>query len=156
MKKIFGALISFLIVVSFAESVCSAGQFDRIISASEVEKITGLTGIKQVPRDPKDKFRNGDLNFVGKHDEPLVMLQFRPSFVVDAMKSDSGYFKASLQGIGDEAFSSPAFDPQFSVNFVKGNYLAVVTTDIDPKDKKKTVLTMDQLVSIAKLVASRM
>jgi len=31
-----------------------------------------------------------------------------------------------------------------------------VTTHVDPKDKTKTVLKIDQLIALAKLVASRM
>jgi len=156
MKKFLVIAVSFLIVAAWGGKVSAAGQFDHIISAADVEKLTGLKGVKQVPREPLNKFRNGDLNFVMSNDQPLLMIQFRPAFVLDDMKADSGYYKAPLKGIGDEAFTSPAFAPQFSVNFQKGSYVAVVTTVIDPRDNKKTVLTMDQLIALAKLVASRM
>ena len=72
------------------------------------------------------------------------------------MKSDSGYYKTSLPGIGEEAFTSPSFDPQFSVNLIKGNHVAVITTHIDGQDRKKTVLKMEHLIALAKLVAARM
>jgi len=156
MKKLLVAALSFLVMASLAGRVSAAGQFDHIITTADVEKITGLKGVKQVPREPLNKFLNGDLNFVTGSSQPLLMIQFRPVFVFDDMKADSGYYKAPLQGIGEEAFTSPAFAPQFSVNFRKGNYIAVVTTDIDPRDKKKTGLSMDQLIALAKLVASRM
>jgi hypothetical protein len=155
MKKLGVALLSVLLLSGFAVRAF-AGQYDHIIAAADVEKITGLTGVKQVPREPLNKFKNGDLNFVGSNNEPILMIQFRPLFVFDAMKADGGYFKAPLQDVGEEAFTSPAFDPQFSVNFRKGNYIAVVTTHIDPKDKSKTVLKMDQLIALAKLIAQRM
>lgn len=132
-----------------------AAQFDNIISAADVEKVTGMKGVKEVPRDRTSKFKNGDLNFI-VNNQPILMIEFRPAFAFDAMKADSGYYKTAMQGIGEEAFTSPAFDPQFSVNFRKGRYVAVITTHIDSKDKKRTILSMDHLVSLAKLVASRM
>jgi hypothetical protein len=156
MKKYALALMSLLVLAGFAATAIAAGQYDHIITAADVEKLTGLTGVKQVPREPLNKFRNGDLNFVTKTDQPLLMIQFRPGFMLETLKADSGYFKAAVKGIGDEAFTSPSFDPQFSLNFRKGQYVAIVTTDIDPKDKKKTMLSMDQLTALAKLVASRM
>ncbi len=156
MKKFVLAMMSFALMAGLAATLHAEGQFDHIINAADVEKITGLKGVKQVPREKLNKFRNGDLNFVLSDDKPILMVQFRPSYVFAAMKADSGYVKASIPGVGEEAFSSPAFDPQFSVNFLKGKYYAIVTTHVDSKNKTQTVLKMDQLIAIAKLVASKM
>ena len=156
MKKIFLAIMSLAIIASLSAMVYAEGQFDHVINAADVEKLTGLKGVKQVPREKLNKFRNGDLNFVLSDDKPILMIQFRPGYVFAAMKADSGYVKASVPGVGQEAFSSPAFAPQFSINFLKGNYFAIVTTHVDAKDKTKTVLSMDQLIAIAKVVASKM
>ena len=153
MKKFFLAMMSLAIMAGLSATVYAEGQFDHVITTADVEKLTGLKGVKQVPREKLNKFRNGDLNFVLSDDKPLLMIQFRPGYVFEAMKADS---KASIPGVGEEAFSSPAFDPQFSVNFLKGNYYAIVTTHVEEKDKTKTVLNMDQLIAIAKLVASKM
>jgi len=156
MKQAFVWVVIAGILAGLAGAAAAAGQYDHIITAADVEKITGLTGVKQVPREALNKFRNGDLNFVLANDQPILMVQFRPSFIFDQMKSDSGYYKAAVPGIGEEAFTSPSFEPQFSINIRKGHYMAVVTTHVDPKDKAKTVLKMDQLNALAKLVASRM
>jgi hypothetical protein len=156
MKKIWGILLVLLLVGGMLVPVFGSGQFDNILTTADVEKATGLSGVKQVPREPLNKFKNGDLNFVQSDGTPILMIQIRPDFVYETMKSDSGYFKAALPGIGEEAFTSPAFDPQFSINMHKGHYVTVVTTHVDPKDKTKTVLKMDQLIAIAKIVASRM
>lgn len=139
-----------------------AGQFDNIITAAEVEKATGLAGVRQVPRDKaapgytENKLLTGDLNFVRKDGQPILMIQFRPAFVFDQFKADTDYHKAPVPGIGSSAFSSPVYPPQYSINFVKGSYYAVVTTHLDPADKSRTLITFDQLVVIARLVASRM
>jgi hypothetical protein len=156
MKKFVLAMMSLAIIAALSVTVYAEGQFDHVINAADVEKITGLKGVKQVPREKLNKFKNGDLNFLQSDDKPLLMIQFRPSYVFAAMKADGGYVKASIPGVGEEAFSSPAFDPQFSINFLKGKYYAIVTTHVETKDKTKTTLKMDQLIAIAKLVASKM
>jgi len=156
MKKILGALLSLLIVAGCIAPVFAEGQFDHVITAADVEKATGLTGVKQVARVKLDKFRNGDLNFMTSDDKPLLMIQFRPLFLFDQMKADPGYFKAAVPAVGEAAFTSPAFAPQFSVNFIKGGHFGIVTTHVDPKDKNKTVLTMDQVINLAKVVASKL
>jgi len=106
MKKVLGAMLSLFVVVALTASVFAAGQFDHIITAADVEKITGLSGVKQVPREQLNKFRNGDLNFVLKDDQPILMIQFRPAFVFDDLKADSGYFKAAVPGVGEEALAA--------------------------------------------------
>lgn len=155
----------FLMSVAFilaAEIAGVAGQFDNVLSVADVEKATGLSGVKQVPRNKavdgitENKFLTGDINFVRADNQPILMVQFRPLFILEQLKSDAGYVKAQLQGLGEEAFTSPAFDPQTTVNFKKGNYVVVIATHIDPKDKTKTILKMDQVISLAKIVASRM
>lgn len=156
MRKLIVAVVSLLVIAGFAAPVFAEGQFDHVISSADVEKATGLSGVKQVPRVKLDKFRNGDLNFMTKDDKPLLMIQFRPLFLFDQMRSDPGYFKAAVPAVGEAAFTSPAFAPQFSVNFIKGGHFGIVTTHVDPKDKNRTVLTMDQVIAVAKLVASKM
>lgn len=158
-------LLVLVLVCAFAVGLVGnvrAGQYDNIVSAADVERATGLQGIKQVPRVKAtdgmtaNKLLTGDLNFVRQDGEPVLIIQFRPVFVYDGMKADSGYFKAAVPGIGDEAFLSPSFPPQNAVNIRKGSHVAVVTAHIDPKDSSKTIISLDQLTSVAKLVASRM
>ncbi|MDH4162130.1 MAG: hypothetical protein OEW15_05500 [Nitrospirota bacterium] len=157
-------LISAVIIVCLAGlfSSVSAGQFDNIISAADVEKATGLTGVKKVPRDKaapgytENKLLTGDINFVRSDGQPILMIQFRPAFVYDQFKADTEYNKGAVPGIGSDAFSSPVYPPQYTINFVKGNYYAAVTTHLDPKNESKTLIPFDQLTAISKLVASRM
>lgn len=156
MKRTVMIALAVIVVAVLIAPVFASGKFDNLITTSDVERATGLTGVKQVPREQQNKFRNGDINFISRDGQPLLMIEIRPDFVLDAMKADSGYFKAPVNGLGVEAFTSPAFDPQFSINLHKGNYVTVVTTHVDPKDKTKTVLKMDQLIAIAKIVAERM
>jgi hypothetical protein len=139
-----------------------AGQFDNIISAADVEKATGLSGVKQVPRQKavdgitQNKFLTGDLNFIRSDRQPIIEVQFRPAFAFDQFKGDSGFIKAPVPGLGDEAYTGPSFDPQTTVNFRKGAYFVAVSTHIDPKDKSKAVLKIDQVIAVSRIIASRM
>jgi hypothetical protein len=91
MKNAFAWVVLIGVLAGSAGSLSAAGQYDHIITAADVEKITGLAGVKQVPREPLNKFRNGDLNFVQGNEKPILMIQFRPAFIFDQMKADSGY-----------------------------------------------------------------
>jgi hypothetical protein len=142
MKRLAVAVVSFLVIAGLVAPVFAGGQYDHIISAADVEKATGPTGVKQAPREKLSRFRNGDLNFVMKDDRPILMVQFRPLFLYDQMKSDPGYFMAAVPGVGGAAFTTPDFAHQFSVIFIKGDHFAIVTTHVDPKDQNKMVLTM--------------
>ena len=150
------------LVIGLQVNIAAAGKFDTIISAADVEKATGLTGVKQVPRQKavegitENKFLTGDINFVRSDNQPILEIQFRPSFAFDQFKGDSGFIKAPVPGLGEEAYTSPSFDPQTTVNFKKGSYFVAVSTHINPKDKTKTMLKIDQVIAIAKTIASRM
>ena len=160
-KLLFLAVCSFL-VVSVLGGVNATGKFDNVITAADVEKATGLTGLKQVPRQKAvdgittNKFLTGDINFVRSDNQPVIAVQFRPSFAFDQFKGDSGFIKAPVAGIGDEAYTGPSFDPQTNVNFVKGGYYVAVATHVDPRDKTRAVLKIDQVIAVAKVIASRM
>lgn len=156
MKRFFTALMVVTLVSAFLTMSATAGSFDKLLTISDVEKITGLKGVKLVPRDHKSKVLTGDLNFVDGNGQPVLIVQFRPLFVYDKWKSDGGSFKESVSGIGEDAFTGPAFDPQFYVDFKKSNHTVVVSTVISSEDMMKTVLPMEKLFEIGKLIASRL
>jgi len=161
MKKWMTVALCLSLVVSIFGAVTASGKYENIISTSDVEKATGLTGLKQVPRQKAvdgvtgNKYLTGDINFVQANDQPIMVVQFLPSFAFDQFKGDSGFIKAQVQGIGDEAYTGPSFDPQTSVNFVKGGTYVTVSTLIDPRDKKKAVLPIEQVIAVAKVIAAR-
>jgi hypothetical protein len=162
MKKLLLAVVCLMLVAGLLNVVTATGKFDSIVTAADVEQATGLTGLKLVPRQKavhgitENKLLTGDINFVGADNQPVIAIQFRPSFAFDQFKEDSGFIKAAVKGIGDEAYTGPSFDPQTSVNFVKGDYYVAVATHIDPKDRHKTVLPIDKVIAVAKVVAARM
>ena len=161
MKKVLFAVVALVLVAGLLSVVTASGKFDNIINTADVEKATGLKGLKQVPRQKavdgitENKFLTGDINIVRADNLPVITVQFRPSFAFDQFKDDSGFIKAKVPGIGDEAYTGPSFDPQTSVNFVKSGYFVAVATNIDPKDRKKAVLPIDQVIAVAKIIAAR-
>jgi len=155
MKRLFTALTIIMLVTAFMTLPAIAGDLTKSLSISDVEKVTGLSGLKLVPRDQKSKVLTGDLNFVDPSGQPVLIIQFRPLFVFEKWKADGGSFKESVSGVGDDAFMGPAFDPQFFVDFKKGDHTVVVSTVISSDDMMKTVLPMEKLIEIGKLIASR-
>ena len=161
MRKWITAAVCMSLVIGVVGMVTASSRYENIISIIEVEKATGIKGLKQVPRQKAvggitgNKELTGDINFVQANDQPVIAVQFLPSFAFDEFKGDSGFIKAQVQGIGDEAYTGPSFDPQTSVNFVKGGTYVTVSTLIDPRDKKKAVLPIEQVIAVAKVIAAR-
>ena len=162
MKKGSFLLIGLALILCSHAAEVLAGKFDAILTAADVEKATGLKGVKKVPRQKavegitENKFLTGDINFTRSDNQPILEVQFRPSFAFDQFKGDSGFIKAPVPGLGEEAYTSPSFDPQTTVNFKKGLYFVAVSTHIDPKDRTRPVLKIDQVISVARTIASRM
>ena len=162
MKKWLVLAVCLGLVLGFNSLVLSSGQFDNILNSTDVEKATGLSGLKFVPRQQavagvtQNKLLTGDINFVRSDNQPVLEIKFRPSFAFDEFKGDTGFIKSPVKGLGDEAYTGPSFDPQTQVNFKKGAYYVSVSTHIDPKDRTKPVLKIDQVIAVAKVVAERM
>lgn len=156
MKRFFAALMVSVLLSAFVPMTALAGEFDKYLSISDVEKVTTMSGLKLVPRDQKSKVLTGDLNFVDSKGQPVLIVQFRPLFVYEKWKSDGGSFKSPVSGLGEDAFIGPAFDPQFFVDFRKGEHTVVVSTVISPDDMMQTILPLENLVEIGKLIAARL
>jgi hypothetical protein len=137
--------------VAFSQTKAASGA--QYLSVQDVEKITGLQGVKLVPPDPS-KGAGGDLNFANK-DGKLILMVNR-SLSSDAFysqtKKSSGGFK-DIQGVGDAAFIGPPGNYPYYVAFKKGKGSGTVTTF--PGDTAM-LLTIDQLKRVAQKIASEM
>jgi hypothetical protein len=124
------------------------------VTVNDVEKITGLHGLKIVPRDPS-KGAGGDLNFADQDGKLVVMVQrmlFSDALYAETQKM-KGVVKAEIAGVGDAAFSGPANNPQYFISFKKGKGSGSVASFLTLTG---TRLTLDQIKKIAQLVASGM
>ncbi len=132
-------------------NVAGAGS---LLTIADVEKVSGKTGLKLVPRDPT-KGAGGDLNFATADDKMLAMLVVADMSIFTQWKGHTTYNAGAIPGVGDEAYKGPGGPTQYLVFFRKGEKVASVSSFMDMATAKP-YLSMDQLTVLAKLVASRL
>lgn len=148
---VFLLLLSVSLVYPQAKPTAGPG----FLTVQDVEKITGLHGLKIVPYNPS-KGAGGDLNFADQDGKLVVMVQrmlFSDELYTQTKKM-KGVVKAEIAGVGDAAFSGPANDPQYFISFKKGKGSGSVATFLVLTGG--TRLTLDQVKRIAQLIASGM
>ncbi len=151
------ALFVFTMLVlstSMAFSQAKPASRAQYLTVQDVEKITGLQGVKLVPPDPS-KGAGGDLNFANKDGKLILMVNrsLSSDMFYSQTKNMKDTVKADVTGLGDAAFIGPAGMLQYFVSFKKGKGSGTVSTFLTFTG---TVLPMDQVKKVAQLVASGM
>jgi hypothetical protein len=126
-----------------------------LLTPADVEQVSGLTGIKVVPRG-SSAGAGGQVNLATADGKLVVIGSFGNGAEFDAMKSTPNY-REPLSGLGDAAFVGPSMDitqTLYIVAFKKGDHTAILTTFFEGTTTT-TVLSMDQLKALAAIVASR-
>ena len=148
------AVLVFLFLLS--SLIGSAGSFDNYLKTSDLEKATGLKGVKSIAKQSLPG-AGGDLNFATADEKLIVMIQ------VVGKSNYAGYkqmfFKADVKGVGDQAMEGTTIPKQPSnvVAFTKGTECVALTAFGDPASGgKKNMLTVAQMIELAKIMASRM
>jgi hypothetical protein len=127
-------------------------QYATYLSVADVERATGLKGVKQVPRSAD---ADGDLNFAGEDGRLILSATFVPAKAYAAAKSSKEGFKSLLKGVGEEAFVGPLGGPPlYILVFRKGAFAVILNTELESSTRAR--LTIEQLTEIAKTIASRM
>ena len=126
----------------------------QYLTVQDVEKITGLRGVKLVPRDPS-KGAGGDLNFANKDGKLILMVNRNLSsdMLYSQTKNMKGAVKEDIQGVGDAAFTGPAGALQYFVSFKKGKGSGTVATF---SGDTAMLLTIDQVKKVAQQIAAGM
>ena len=131
--------------------------YDSYLSVADVERETGLTGVKKIQFNPL-RFLGSDLNFVTSDGNKILSVEFSNvchynTYKIFVPKN----IKILLQDIGEEAFAGPDIENQvpYLLVFRQGDY-AVSLTAATTSDSQKNMLTLDQLVGIGKIIASRL
>jgi hypothetical protein len=128
----------------------------KYLTAADVEKISGMAGITAVGRNPMKGF-SGDLNFAKADGKMVVTAKFYDANWYAGSKRNTEQIKAMVPDIGDEAYIGPGFmDPQYTLVLLKGQQCVFLSTALVPGNPVTTVLTIDQLKEIGKLIASRL
>ncbi len=131
-----------------------------LITVADVEKVSGLTGIKQQVQGDSLTFRTQDNKLVLK-------VQVRNDRIYKQTKAEKLSFHASVSGIGDDAFDSPSDDINMGVRspdgkkqpyllwFLKGGTSVSLTTYAS-SSHPQFYLSQDKLRELAKVMVSRL
>ena len=144
----------FVLNASSAFSQTKPAPGAQYLTVQDVEKITGLQGVKLVPPDPS-KGAGGDLNFANKDGKLILMVNrnLRSDMLYTQTKNMKGAFKEDIQGVGDAAFTGPPGNYPYFVAFKKGKGSGTVSTFLTFTG---TVLPMDQIKKVAQQIVSGM
>jgi hypothetical protein len=155
-KTILGFLVVIMLLAVCIPVLAETSIYGKYLTIADVEKAGDIKGIKLVPHDPK-KGAGGDLNFADSQNNLILMVLFSSASTYDQSKALKDYVKATITGIGDTAFTGPAKNPQIMVYFKKGTQSVSLSTyyNLTGTGKNPTMLTMDQLIALSKIVASR-
>ena len=157
MHRRLTVLLVFTLLVSsasmaFSQTKTAPGA--QYLTVQDVEKITGLHGVKLVPANPA-KGAGGDLNFADK-DGKLILMVNRNLFsdmLYTQTRNMKGTVKEDIQEVGDAAFTGPAGNLQYFVSFKKGKGSGSVATFLTFTG---TLLPIDQVKKVAQQIASGM
>ena len=130
------------------------------LSVAEVEKVTGIKGVRIVAPGSQPGAGPG-LDFAGPDNTLIVMVNVGPAALYTRARTQKEMevggqtypmelFHANVPGVGDEAFDSPPGDTQYVIYLRKGTQAATVSTYLS---HGQPVLTMAQLTALAKFVA---
>jgi len=147
-------MICWLPTLSGAQS----SPYDKYLTISDVQDAGKLTGVKIVPYNPS-KGAGGNLNFALQDGTLVLIATFQTLQPKDYEKMKTqmkSSIKASVPGIGDEAFTGPPADPQYFIEFKKGTRLVSLSTFFNKANYGQTFLNIDQLCALAKVVAGRL
>jgi hypothetical protein len=159
-KEVSMSKISFLIWAlilcfsAFTYGVNSGSE--ELLNSKDVEKISGIQGIKLIPKNPVIG-AGGDLNFA-KGDSTLILtVAIQDSSMYKQWKNEEGFFHASVSGIGDEAFDGPSVgDSRYILIFRKSEKAISLSSFFNMQAGGKPFLSQEQLRELAKIVISRL
>jgi hypothetical protein len=122
--------------------------YDKFLTAADVEKVSGL-------KDLTRKVTERELKFA-ENTKLVLNVRFQGAKAYRLNKETPAYVKGEVAGVGEEAFYGPAANPQYVLIFRNKDFCVRLYTYIDKSDPSKTVLTIDQLIALGKIIASRM
>jgi hypothetical protein len=143
-KVILSLLVMAILLAAGLPILAEAGAYGKYLTAAEVEKAGGLKGVVMTESGNKLKFKDQHL---------ILEVQFLGAKTYKLNKETKEYVKAMVAGVGEEAFSGPAADPQYVLIFRQKDFCVRLTAYMNSDGK--FVLTMKQLIALGKIIASR-
>ena len=150
LSTLLAVSVLFLLAAATTPAQKPAGDY---ITIQDMEKVTGLTGLKVAPSDPS-KGAGGDHNFADSAGNLVLMTQkMSGRTMYEGNKKMKSYVKGPVPGVGDEAFNGPPGDYPYFLFFLKGDTSVSLATYFGKGGK--TRISMEKLIELAKLIASR-
>jgi len=149
------------VMIFCALFVCSLSytfpeDLEKLLTVKDVEKVTGRTGVKLIPKNPV-KGAGGDLNFALADDTILVIAAVQDAEMYETWKKQEGFFHAAVSGIGDEAFEGPSIGKSHYIFiFKKGKTAVSLSSFFDMNSGGDPYLNQEQLRKLAKIMISRL
>lgn len=140
-----------------AVSQTAAADAAKLLTPSDIEKVSDLTGLKVVPKDPSAG-AGGDVNIADSTGKLVAMLVLESQETWDGWLTD-GFTESEpvTPPVGDESFIGPNPDTSakpYIFGFRKGEHAVLIETYMDTDGE--TVLSMDQLRKLAEVAYSRL
>jgi hypothetical protein len=156
-KRAWTLGLAMLIVLSFGAGLQpQSNPYNKYLNVADIQKVTGMTGVNEVPREPR-KGAGGHLNFASQSGDLILIASFLTAADYNSYKSAKGMLKEPVPGVGDEAFIGPGGeDPSYMLIIRKGDKCLGLSTFMKIDDPGKTQLAMDQVIAIGKIVIDRM
>ncbi len=132
--------------------------YENYLTPADIEKVTGMTGVKSIPRDPKIG-AGGNLNFATSDNNLIVMIQVVSKSYYEGYKQ---FYKGDITNLGEEAMRGATIqnNAENLVAFTKGYYCVALTVFADMKKADQSaftpMLTIEQTTELAKIIESRM
>jgi hypothetical protein len=139
---------------SMVFSQTKAAPGGQYLTVQDVEKITGLQGVKIVPPNAS-KGAGGDLNFADKDGKLILMVNrsLSSDMFYSQTKNMKDTVKEEIQGVGDAAFIGPPGNYPYFVAFKKGKGSGTVSSFLGFTGP---LIPIDQVKKAAQKVASGM
>jgi len=135
-----------------AAIVSGAPQFAKFLTITDIERVTGLKGVKMVPKGPD---ADDDLTFASQDGKVILAVTFLPASAFAGAKSSKAGMKSPLSGVGEEAFVGPTSGPPlYILVFRKAAYTVIMNTEVEENNHAR--IPIEKMTEIAKIVASRL
>ena len=147
------SLVVCILLAAFTAASITAAPPADLLTAADVEKASGLTELRKVPKD-QSKGAGGDLNFAGK-DGKLVAIVMISTSMFDFWKKQYAKSCEPVSGVWAEAFRTKAGAFPSYLIFRKGSTGVWIQSMGWKKDGSST-LSPAQLADLARVAASRL
>lgn len=124
-----------------------SNKYGKYLSVDEVEKATGLTGLKAAEKDTT-------LSFVDSSNQIVYEVRFYGGDFYEQEVGGNRKYYTDVTGVGDKAAICIPDSP-YRLTFAKGQQV-LMTQTLTKNKEGKWLVSQEQLIDLAKILASRL